>query len=159
MLPLTIAKANQPPTVQHAGAITEIADWRTFRLQGEQFLTTATRGLAKRGKGKIVFTPVIIYNITAMAIEKTIMAYLMKNGDLADNHTMADLIAALERHLGRLPFDLAGKLLYLDSFQEICDPDTYRSHDPSWEQAELIVSIGREIHGFLHPLLYDETVC
>ncbi len=146
----------QPMPIQPIHNIVEISDWRNFWQEGEQFLGTATRGLAKR---RNVFTPEIIYNITAMAIEKTIMAYLMKNGDLAENHTMADLLTALKRHHGNLPFELANKLLYLDTFQEICDIDTYRREEPSWEQAEVIVTIGREIHEFLLPLLSDGAPC
>jgi len=129
--------------------IVQIENWQDYRRDGEQFLHTA---LMARKKGKTHFTPVILYNLTGMAIEKLIMAYLMKNGDLAENHTMGDLLDALERHTGRQP-KLAAKLRYLDSFQEICALDSMTIKIPTQEDTEIILAIGQEIHDFLAPHL------
>jgi len=129
--------------------IVQIENWQDYRRDGEQFLHTA---LMARKKGKTHFTPVILYNLTGMAIEKLIMAYLMKNGDLAENHTMGDLLDALERHTGRQP-QLAAKLRYLDSFQEICALDSMTIKIPTQEDTEIILAIGQEIHDFLAPHL------
>ncbi len=129
--------------------IVGIENWQEYRRDGEQFLHTA---LMAKKKGKKHFTPEILYNLTGMAIEKFIMAYLMKNGDLADNHTMTDLLSALERHTGKQP-RLAQKLHYLDSFQEICDPDLFTVNRPSDEDAQTILAIGEEVREFLAPYL------
>ncbi|MDR3630708.1 MAG: hypothetical protein P4L42_10260 [Desulfocapsaceae bacterium] len=129
--------------------IVQIENWQDYRRDGEQFLHTA---LMARKKGKTHFTPVILYNLTGMAIEKLIMAYLMKNGDLAENHTMGDLLDALERHTGRQP-QLAAKLRYLDSFQEICALDSVTIKIPTQEDTEIILAIGQEVHDFLAPHL------
>jgi hypothetical protein len=127
----------------------QITNWQEYRRDGEQFLRTA---LMARKKDKKHFTPEILYNLTGMAIEKLIMAYLMKNGDLADNHTMGDLLTALERHTGRQP-ELAEKLHYLDSFQEICALDSYAVKIPTQEDTETILAIGQEVNDFLAPYL------
>jgi hypothetical protein len=127
----------------------QIDDWRKYHRDGEQFLRTA---LMAREKGRKHFTPEILYNLTGMAIEKFIMAYLMKNGDLADNHTMGDLLTALERHAGKQP-ELAEKLRYLDTFQEICALDSFSVKAPDQEETEVILGIGREIKEFLSPFL------
>jgi HEPN domain-containing protein len=129
--------------------IVQIENWQDYRRDGEQFLNTA---LLARKKGKTHFTPAILYNLTGMAIEKLIMAYLMKNGDLADNHTMGDLLEALERHAGRQP-QLAAKLRYLDSFQEICSQDFMKIRIPTQEDIHTILAIGQEIREFLAPHL------
>lgn len=129
--------------------IAGIENWMEYRRDGEQFLRTAVMAQKKK---KDHFTPEILYNLTAMAIEKLIMAYLMKNGDLADNHTMADLITALEKHAGKQP-RLEQKLLYLDSFQEICELDSFSISKPTKEDTEVILSIGEEVRDFLTPLL------
>jgi HEPN domain-containing protein len=129
--------------------IIQIENWQEYRRDGEQFLHTA---LMARKKNKKPFTPAILYNLTGMAIEKLIMAYLMKNGDLADNHTMGDLLTALERHAGKQP-ELAEKLHYLDSFQEICDLETSSIKTPTQEDTDIILAIGREIGDFLAPHL------
>ena len=127
----------------------QITNWQEYRRDGEQFLHTA---MMARKKNKKCFTPVILYNLTGMAIEKLIMAYLMKNGDLAENHTMGDLLTALERHAGSQP-ELAEKLHYLDSFQEICDLEAYSVKIPTQEDTEVILAIGQKISDFLRPHL------
>jgi hypothetical protein len=129
--------------------IVQIENWQDYRRDGEQFLHTAVMAWKKN---KHHFTPVILYNLTGMAIEKLIMAYLMKNGDLADNHTMGDLLTALERHAGHQP-ELAAKLHYLDSFQEICALDSFTVKTPTLEDTEIILAIGLEIKDFLTPHL------
>ncbi len=125
--------------------LVQIEDWRKYMDDGEKFLTTALNGAQKRPK---VFTPEILYNLTAMAIEKFCMGYLMYHGDLADNHTMADLAEAVERHTGPLP-ELTPKLLFLDSFQEICNLSTYKRRPPNKKEITEILSIGQEVKDFV----------
>lgn len=123
----------------------QISDWRQYLKEGEQYLATAVGGAARRGD---VFTPEILYNITAMAIEKLIMGYLMSRGDLADNHTMGDLLDAVERNAGPQP-ELAVKLRYLDGYQELCDIDTFRHDAPDSADIEEILAIGQMVKDFV----------
>lgn len=88
-----------------------------------------------------------------MGIEKLIMALLMKRGDLAVNHTMTDLLEAMELHLGHAS-EIAKKLQFLDTFQEICDLDTYVVRHPSASDIEKIVRIGDDLHYYLAPHIY-----
>ncbi len=125
--------------------LVQIEDWRKYIDDGEKFLNTAINAAQKRPE---VFTPEILYNLTAMAIEKFCMGYLMYHGDLADNHTMADLAEAVERHAGPQP-ELTKKLLFLDSFQEICDLSTYKRRPPNKEEITQILSIGQEVNNFV----------
>ncbi|MEW6501547.1 MAG: hypothetical protein AB1456_08660, partial [Thermodesulfobacteriota bacterium] len=111
--------------------LVQLEDWRSFNKEGDDYLKTALRAATKRRE---VFTAEILYNLAAMAIEKHIMALLMFHGDLADNHTMRDLVHSLERHLSLEP-GLREPLLFLDTFQDICDLESYR-HTPPGE-AEL----------------------
>jgi hypothetical protein len=133
--------------------IVQIDNWRDYRRDGEQFLHTATEAHNKKKKA---FSTDTLYNVTCMAIEKLIMAFLMKNGDLAENHTMADLLRALQLHLGEIP-DLAEKLMYLDTFQEICSLDEYTIHIPSEEDVVKMLAIGEDVRAVLHPHLYDRN--
>jgi hypothetical protein len=132
--------------------IVQIDNWRDYRRDGEQFLHTATEAHNKKRKA---FSTDTLYNVTCMAIEKLIMAFLMKNGDLAENHTMADLLRALQLHLGDIP-DLAEKLMYLDTFQEICSLDEYIIHIPTEEDVVKMLAIGEDVRAVLHPHLYDQ---
>ncbi len=132
--------------------IIQIDNWRDYRSDGEQFLHTAT---AAHQQKKKAFSTDTLYNVTCMAIEKLIMAFLMKNGDLAENHTMADLLRALQLHLGDIP-ELAEKLMYLDTFQDICSLDNFIIHVPSEEDVIKMLAIGEDVRAVLHPYLYDQ---
>lgn len=131
-------------------SLVQIRDWHIFLRDGEQFLKTAQSAYLK---GRKEFSPDVLYNLTCMGIEKLIMAFLMKRGDLAENHTMGDLLIALERHIGKNQ-DIAAKLHYLDTFQEICDLDTYVVRQPSADDTKKIVNIGADLHTHLTPHLY-----
>lgn len=131
--------------------LVQIDNWRDYRRDGNQFLKTAQGAYDKKKKG---FSADTLYNLTCMAIEKLIMAFLMKNGDLAENHTMADLLRALQLHLGEVP-ELAEKLLYLNDFQEICDLDEYTIRIPTEADVIRFLAIGEEVRVTLYPHLYD----
>ena len=125
--------------------LVQIEDWRKYVDDGEKFLNTAVNASRKRPE---VFTPPILYNLTAMAIEKFCMGYLMYHGDLADNHTMGDLIEAVERHAGPQP-ELTKKFLFLDSFQEICSQEAYKRRSPTVSEMTAIFKIGLEVKQFV----------
>lgn len=127
----------------------QIDDWRIYRRDGEQFLHTAQAAHAKRKK---TFTAETLYNLTCMGIEKLIMAFLMNRGVLAENHTMHDLARALGNHLDA-GSNVDNGLRYLDSFQEICDPDEIHLRRPDKEDIQRILDIGSEIHELLTPHL------
>ncbi len=129
----------------------EIDDWETYRRDGEQFMNVAKNAWEQRKKA---FSPETLYNLVCMGIEKLVMAFLMKNGDLAENHTIGDLRFALSRHL-LLSGDLIEKLNYLDSFQEICDVDNYKIQIPTDEDVDRFLSIGEEVHSLLAPKMAD----
>lgn len=122
-----------------------LEDWRQYIKEGGQYLNTAVNAARDR---PTVFTPEILYNLTAMAIEKFLMGFLMYHGDMADNHTMADLLRSVERHVEVTP-EFAERLLVLDSFQEICDLDTYKIRKPTPEDIVMILAIGHEVKVFV----------
>lgn len=139
--------------IQPKENIVQIDNWQDYLRDGEQFLRAAAGAHAK---GKKAFTPEVLYNLTAMAIEKYIMAFLMTRGDLAENHTMADLAFALERHTGPLP-DLRQKLHHLDSFQDICDLDNSHYIQPTREQVAVIIDTGKDVQRLLTPFLQTDA--
>lgn len=134
--------------------LVQIDNWRDYRRDGEQFLKTARGAHTKQKKA---FSPDTLYNLTCMAIEKLIMAFLMKNGDLAENHTMGDLLRALQLHLGEIP-ELAGKLLYMNDFQEICSLEHFTIRIPSEEDVTRFLAIGEEVRAVLYPHLYGSQI-
>ncbi|MDH4320391.1 MAG: hypothetical protein OEV73_02720 [Desulfobulbaceae bacterium] len=123
-----------------------ITDWHKYLQDGDNFLQTALAGAKRRAA---IFTPEILYNLVAMAIEKQIMGFIMSRGDLAENHTMTDLLRALAKH-AEVPADLARDLLYLDSFQEICDLNAYKRRPPTPAETSRILAIGSELQTFIN---------
>ena len=115
-----------------------IQGWEEFRRDGTAFLKTAVAAHAKR---KSAFTPEILYNLIAMAIEKFVMAALMRQGTMPYNHTMKDLVEAME---GTFPGAMAGireGLLEFDSFQDICDLDGFRILPPGMERIPTMLDL------------------
>ena len=108
-----------------------IKGWEEYLREGKQFLATANNAYTQR---KEPFTTPILYNLVAMAIEKLIMALLMKSGKLPYNHTMHDLVEAIDEFL---PGELAGlgnELKAWDGFQDICDMESYSITPPTMGQ-------------------------
>ena len=119
-----------------------IDDWAQYRLEGEQFLRLAEQAHHRQKKA---FTPTILYNLVTMAIEKLVMAALMRCGRLPDNHTLHDLVAALERWLPETVRGLAEPLCQLDSFQDICDPYAGTITSPSAREVESMLILARKL--------------
>jgi len=92
-----------------------IGKWAEFMEEGDAYLKTARGGQNRPG----IFTPEILYNVLAMAIEKHIMAALIYKGTLADNHTFTDMIHSA-KEICPLDDAIVAKLIELESYQEIC---------------------------------------
>lgn len=115
--------------------------WSEFMTEGDAYLKTARGGQNRPG----VFTPEILYNLLAMAIEKHIMAALIFKGTLADNHTFGDLITSARVHC---PIDeaVAAKLIELEGYQEICPVfDGYKRDGFPSEKVPEMVHVAQEI--------------
>ncbi len=127
-------------------------EYEEFFDQGTSYLRAARNGAAKRPD---VFLPEIIYNLTAMAIEKFLMALIMYHGDLAENHTMHDLQRSAKKYVEIRP-ELAEKLDYIDSFQDICSLSDYRRRIPTPKDVEEILAIGRQIKCFVALKIFNQ---
>jgi len=120
-----------------------ISGWEDFLADGEGYLQTAAG--AHAGK-KTAFTPEILYNLVSMAIEKFIMAALMRHGALPWNHTMRDLAEALEAAFPDVKNTSLGKrLIALDRYQEICDTDHFTIRPPDESDIPSMIELAREI--------------
>lgn len=122
----------------------EIQNWEVFLEDGKRFLKTATNGAGKPEK----FTPDILFNITTMAIEKYIMAYLVKEKSLPFNHTMVDLLEGL-KVVTTVDADLEKRMMYLNDFQEICSLEHYDRKIPKNDDIPYIISTGAMVADFV----------
>ncbi|MDR0869159.1 MAG: hypothetical protein LBN39_00040 [Planctomycetaceae bacterium] len=103
-----------------------MSDWKTFLEEGRQFHRTA-KGSVKRPD---IFTPVIVQNIAAMAIEKYFMALFLKRGVMPLNHTILDLCSSAVTLL-KLPPHLLKVLAEMDGVQQICSLEHFKITPPS----------------------------
>jgi hypothetical protein len=123
--------------------------WSEFMTEGDAYLKTARGGQKRPG----IFTPEILYNLLAMAIEKHIMAALIFKGTLADNHTFTDMIHSA-RELCPLHDALIEKLIALESYQEICPVfDGYNRQAFPAEEVSGIVAAAEQIQQWSKQLI------
>lgn len=120
--------------------------WLEFMQDGDAYLKTA-RGGQKRPS---VFTPEILYNLLAMAIEKHIMAALIFKGTLADNHTFTDMIQSA-KELCPLDDALVQTLTELESYQEICSVfDGYNRKKFPAAEVSAMIAAAEEVQQWSH---------
>ena len=127
-----------------------ITGWQEFLEDGQAFLQTAAAAHAKNRKA---FSPEILYNIIAMAIEKFVMAALMRHGALPYNHTMQDLVEAMEETFPNA-CDFKEDLLRMDRYQEICDLDAFKITPPAMTEIPFMLVVGNK----LRDLVVDQLV-
>jgi hypothetical protein len=119
-----------------------VEDWQQFQLEGRQYLNLAETAFRKQNK---TFTLEILYNLIAMAIEKLVMSGLMAIGRLPYNHTMHDLVDALERWLPEVIRGLEDPIRNLDSYQDICDPYVCSVTIPTAEEIAHMLGLARQL--------------
>jgi hypothetical protein len=119
-----------------------ISGWEDFWGEGKAFLKTASAACAQHKKA---FTTVILYNIIAMAIEKFVMTALMCEGKLPYNHTMKDLVEAMDEAFPGAMSDIREGLLELDRYQEICDIDTFNISGPAMEEIPTMLGLASRL--------------
>ena len=131
-----------------------IAGWQEFLKDGDGYFNTAVGALAKRRE---TFTAPILYNLIAMAIEKFVMAGLMNHGAMPYNHTMADLVDAMEETFPGAVEEVKNDLLKLDSYQEICDLEGFSIIPPGIEKIPAMLDLaGRVKHLVIDRIVKDE---
>lgn len=141
----------EPDLIPLAG-IEPIKGWEEFLEDGKAYLTTAT---AAHRKNNQVFTPEILYNLIAMAIEKFVMAALMQHGTMPYNHTMIDLVEAMEQTFPGKIKELRKGLLEMDTYQDICDLDGFKIIPPEPEKIPEMLELAEQ----MHTLVTQELAC
>jgi len=132
-----------------------IQGWRNFFDDGCGYLGTAVAAYEKRKKS---FTAPILYNLVAMAIEKFVMAVLMRHGAMPYNHTMADLVEALDETFPGELSTMHDKLLQLDKYQEICDLEGFSISPPAMEEIPAMLVLAGQMQGLVTKKIYASQV-
>ncbi|WP_417917102.1 hypothetical protein [Candidatus Electronema sp. JC] len=128
--------------IQPLHELRPVKGWEEYFRHGEGFLNTAAQA---HSKGVLAFTPEILYNLIAMAIEKFVMAALMRHGELPYNHTMADLVAAMEQVFPGKMGDIGEGLLKMDQYQDICSLDGFKISPPMMEEIPAMLKLAERL--------------
>ncbi|HER63366.1 MAG TPA: hypothetical protein ENO11_05250 [Desulfobacteraceae bacterium] len=123
-------------------SIRPIQGWQEFLEAGNRYLRTAKGAYINRRK---IFTAGILYNIIAMAVEKFVMAALMRHGTMPYNHTMADLVEAMEETFPGALADIREGLLHLDTYQDICDPWEFTIIEPTMDDIQAMLDLAEKL--------------
>ncbi|MFI1772766.1 hypothetical protein [Thalassobellus citreus] len=105
-------------------------NWRTWLLEGDQYLKAST---PKSGVSR--FGPEVRYNLISMSLEAYIMAIMDFYKKLPQNHTYSDLIRGLETVI-TLDEKLKNRILRYENIQSICSIEKY--HTTAATEVELI---------------------
>ena len=127
-----------------------IQGWEDFWGEGKAFLKTAAAAYTQQKKA---FTTVILYNIIAMAIEKFVMTALMCQGKLPNNHTMKDLVEAMDEAFPGAMSGIREGLLNLDQYQEICDVDTFNITGPAMDEIPVMLDLAGRLQDLVEKQL------
>ncbi|CAK8710439.1 MAG: hypothetical protein D3905_11135 [Candidatus Electrothrix sp. AS4_5] len=149
---MTVTTIMREPEPIPLTGIEPVRGWEEFLRDGEGFLRTATAAYTKKNR---IFTSEILYNLIAMAIEKFIMAALMRHGAMPYNHTMQDLVAAMEDTFPGKMTKLGEGLLELDKYQDICDLDGFKIIPPESEKIPGMLALADQ----MHTLVTEELIC
>lgn len=114
--------------------------WIDFLKEGNNCFLKAKRW-AEIGK----FSNDLIYNLVLMSIEKNFMALCLKNNYLPENHTISDLISAVNK-VSVLENDLEKRLLEIEKYQKICTINDYIRKTDQIENIEFVVRVGNEVN-------------
>jgi hypothetical protein len=125
--------------------------WMAYYKEGMQFFSAAVKPGKKR-----IFTPILIYNIVCMSIEKLFMAFFFYNNRMPENHTMRDLIesAAKFRPIDKV---LMENMIFLDGFQDICPVYTCKTVIPGVDDMERTVETLFMVRDFVENALKIDT--
>jgi len=121
-----------------------MTSWPEWIKSGDQYLCAAgPSGRPSRFAGSLR------YNLIALSFESYAMAMLDFNKYLPDNHTISDLVAALQRYLA-LETGLAERLLSYEHFQRICSFADYERTEAGPEELDGFCTAVSEVATLAH---------
>jgi len=120
-----------------------ISDWQDHVQAGMQYLKTAGRGLNRRS----VFNNELIFQLTAMAIEKIIVGICQYYGRMPTDHTLSGLVETLES-VCPLEGDLAGMIRRIEQMDDMCALGPDHRLPPGDVEIEIALLAGREVARF-----------
>ena len=90
------------------------------------------------------FSNDILYNLTAMAIEKYLTGFLQSRNYIPVSHTLEHLGSDTGKYID-VDYELINKLKWMDSFQQICSMDYLIKAEPNNDEISHMLEILNEV--------------
>ena len=123
-------------------------EWKKYFDDGDSYLKTATKGRQNQTK----FNPIMIYNITTMAIEKFFMAFFLYNHKMPTNHTMQDLADSIKEFIP-MESSLYDDLVRLDTYLDICSLGAFNAKELTNTELDFGLAVAQRAKGFIEKQL------
>ncbi len=120
---------------------TENPTWNEFYSEGILYMRTAEKSIRRAE----IFTPVIIYNVTAIAIEKLLMGACLSGGHLPFCHTLSGMADYAKSIIG-LDENLVNDMNIMDSMQMICLEESFSSKEPDLEDVPFFIDVMKRVY-------------
>ena len=129
-------------------------DWQEHISAGRKYLKTAGNGLARPS----VFNNELIYQLTAMAVEKLLVGVFQYHRKMPADHTLDGLVdeLALFCPLGE---DLAESIKDLGRFDDMCPLVPVNRSIPNDLEIKTILAIGRKVASFAERQVRAPVAC
>lgn len=102
-------------------------------------------------------SPTIQYNLVCLAFESYVMAILDFHSKLPENHSITDLLDALETVMP-IDLDLRNKIIKYEEVQLICPLIEYNRRDPSIEEVDGFKLSIKEIATLANKIIGEQPV-
>lgn len=131
--------------------ITDNKSWAEFYDQGIQYMHTAERSVIRPEK----FSPLIIYNLAAIAIEKLIMGVCARHGSLPFCHTLSGM-AGFVGNIIELDEKLVNDMNRMDMMQQICSEEELFCENPDRADVPFFIDVMKRV--FIKTEIYMDSV-
>lgn len=118
-------------------------DWQEHITAGRQYLKTAGNGLARPS----VFNNELIYQLTAMAVEKLLVGVFQYHHKMPADHTLDGLVDELALFCP-LDKDLADHIKGLGRFDDMCPLIPVNRIVPDHREIKAILAVGLQVVAF-----------
>ena len=132
-------------------------DWQEHITAGRKYLKTAGNGLARPA----VFNNDLIYQLTAMAVEKMLVGVFQYYRKMPADHSLDGLVDELAL-LCPLDKGLADRVKFLGRFDDMCPLVPVNRSIPTDREIKTILAVGQQVAAFadrqvLRPVLEREV--
>jgi hypothetical protein len=117
--------------------------WAEHISAGRQYLKTAGNGLGRPA----VFNNALIYQLTAMAVEKLLVGVFQYHRKMPADHTLEGLVDELA-HFCPLEEDLAARIRQLGRFDDMCPLVPVNRIVPDDKEIRAILAVGHQVAAF-----------